>query len=466
MLASFLQDQTVVRILLEAVVVIGAIYMGVRAGGLAIGLWGGVGVFILAFLLGVPPGSPPIDAMLIVLTVVAAASAMQAAGGTDYLVMVASRIIRAHPKQITWVAPLVSFLFTVGAGTGNIYFALLPVIYEVAYANDIRPEKPLAASATASQMAVICSPVSAAMAAMLVLVGMQSGLLDTSLALTLPKILMIILPASLIGVLALSTVQNFIGKPLAQDPEYQKRLAEGRVLPPEPLHDLTPDEEAEVRKGRLPAFIFLAGVAFIMLLALVPSLRPSLPLGEEIAPLSMNAAIQLVMILVAVLIIMLSKVTVSDISKQGTWSSGITSMIALFGVAWLASTFIAANSGDITTALGSVAEKAPWMLAIAMFLVSAFTTSQSTTTNAIVPIGLSLGIAPWLLVAMWPAVIGIYAFPANGSQIASVEMDQTGTTKLSKFILWHSFTIPMLVGAVVSVLAGLAIGYLLMGFGA
>jgi anaerobic C4-dicarboxylate transporter DcuA/anaerobic C4-dicarboxylate transporter DcuB len=364
------------------------------------------------------------------------------------------------------VAPLVSFFFTVGAGTGNIFFALLPVIYEVSYANDIRPEKPLAASATASQMAIVCSPVSAAMAAMLTLVGTNSAFLGSEPPLSLANILMIVLPASLIGVLALSTVQNFIGKPLSKDPEYLERIAQGKHEPPQPLGELSADEAAEVRKGRIPALLFLGGVLLIIFFALFPDLRPMIPGSDGVsAPLSMNTVIQLIMMMVAVLIILITKIKPAEISKQGTWSAGITSMIALFGVAWLADTFIASNSAQITTTLGALAQKAPWAIAIAMFLVAALTTSQSSTTRSLIPIGLSLGIAPWLLVAMWPSVIGIYAFTANGSQIATVEMDQTGSTKISKFLLWHSFTIPMLVGWVTSVLAGIAIGYFFFGMG-
>ena len=111
----------IVLLVLELAVVIGSIVMGVRLGGMGLGVWGAVGVAILVFIFRLKPGEIPISAILIILAVITAASTMQAAGGIDFLVGVAAKIIRKQPKYITFVAPLVSYLFVVGAGTSNIF---------------------------------------------------------------------------------------------------------------------------------------------------------------------------------------------------------------------------------------------------------------------------------------------------------------------------------------------------------
>ncbi len=158
-------------ILLQGAVVIIAILLGVRMGGIGLGLWGLVGLAVLIFVFGLPPGEPPTSSMFIILMVITAASTMQSVGGIDYLVEVAKALLKRKPALIALIAPIVAFIFTLGAGTGFIYYSLIPVICAVAYANKVRPERPLAAAGTASQFAITASPVSAAMATMV-------GLLD------------------------------------------------------------------------------------------------------------------------------------------------------------------------------------------------------------------------------------------------------------------------------------------------
>ena len=216
-----------VSVVLQILVVAGAIILGVRMGGIGLGLWGVAGVGVLVFVFELPPGSPPINAMLIILAVITAAAAMQAAGGIDFLVRVATKIIQKNPKQLNYIAPLVSFIFTVAAGTSNIFYPLVPVIYQTAYDNGIRPERPLATATVANVYGITCSPVAAAMAVMVGLVGAPEY------GWSLGQILLITIPSALVAIVVMAFVQNRIGKPLEEDPVYQERLKAGLIAPPQ-----------------------------------------------------------------------------------------------------------------------------------------------------------------------------------------------------------------------------------------
>ena len=445
-------------IALEGAVVLGMIYLGVRTGGVGLGVWGGVGVFILVFVFQLDPGTPPIDAVLIILAVILASSTMQAAGGIDWLVSVATRLIQANPKRITLIAPLVSCLFTMGAGTGNVYYPLIPVISDLSAANGVRPERPLGIASVASQMGVAASPVSAAMAVMVSLME--------PVGFTLPEILLIMIPATFVGILVAGIAMLRWGPELADDPVYKERVASGQLNMDELRAAAFASAKALPASAARSAYIFLTGVVAIVVLGIVEGLRPQVSDGEGgTEALSMTITIQLVMFLVTALIIVLCHVKSSDITKASILIAGIVAIVALFGLAWMADTFISANENEIVSALGGITKSAPWTFAIILFAVAALTTSQSGATRAIIPIGIALGIAPQFLVGMWPSVIGIYFFPANGSQIAAVQFDKTGTTKIGKYVLNHSFMPPLLVAWVVSVLVGSGIAILVYGTG-
>ncbi len=435
-------------ILVQAAMVIGLIAVGVHYKGMAIGLFGGLGVLLFALVFGVAPGSVPVSAMLIILAVVTAAGTMQLAGGVDYLVHIAERIIRKFPDQITYIAPLVTFLFCAGAGTGNIYYSLMPVIYEVSFAAGVRPERPLSLSATAGQLAITSSPVSAAMAAMVGLMAPKGFLLT--------DILMIVLPASLIAIVAGAFVMNLVGRNLADDPEYQRRLAEGVLKPP-----AARDAGKEISgKAKLSAALFMGGLAIIILVGLFDVLHPMVMSKDKAVMLDMSLFIQMMMLGVSALIICLCGVSAGGIPKSPLFGSGLVAVVALFGVAWMANTFISANESVIVNQLGELARQTPLFLCVALFAVAAITTSQSSTTFSIIPIGLALGIPPAILAAMWPSLVGVFLLPTNGAQIASVEIDQTGTTRIGAFVINHSFLIPVIVFTVVSVGVGLVIATL------
>jgi anaerobic C4-dicarboxylate transporter DcuA/anaerobic C4-dicarboxylate transporter DcuB len=378
---------------------------------------------------------------------------MQVAGGVDYLVNIAKRLIRANPKIVTFVAPYVCWVFTLGAGTGNVYYSLMPVIYEVAYDSNIRPERPLAISPVASQMGITSSPVSAAMA---IMVGLMAPL-----GFAITDILAIVIPSIFVAIFAGAAVMSFVGKPLDQDVEYLRRLKAGEIEPP-----VTNSGEAAALMpyaGRSAA-IFVTGVLAIVAFGLFPELRPSWTDADGVAgAMSMTQLIQVVMFTSAIMIVVLCKALPKEIPTSPIFTSGLVAVIALFGVAWMANTFIEANKTEIVSALGGLAESFPLAIAFALFFVAAMTTSQSSTTLAIIPIGITLGIPAQFLIAMWPAVIGIYFFPANGGQIATVNIDMTGTTRIGKLVLNHSFFLPMIVCAVTAVSVGLLVARLLYG---
>ena len=430
-------------ILLQFIVVLAAIWMGARYSGVGLGLWGAVGLLVLVVVFGVNPTSPPIDVMLIILAVIMAASVMDAAGGIDFLVRIAERIIRANPEYVTIVAPLTTWSFTFLAGTGHIVYPLLPVIYETAHQSGIRPERPMAVATIASQQAITASPVAAATAAMIGLFA-EKGVSQWGL----PQILMICVPATLMGVIVAAIVSMFVGKDLKDDPEYQKRLAAGQIPTPK-----APGERPPLKPtAKLSAFVFLTGVALVVLFGFFPALR-TLPDAKD--PLAMPIVIEIVMMSVAAIMLLATRVAVDEVSKTPTLRAGVVAVIGIFGLSWLGDSFISANKNVIVPAIGQWAETAPWTFAFGLFFASVLLYSQAATTRAIMPLGMALGIPPQFLIAMFPSVNGYFFIPTYGSLIAAINFDLSGTTKIGKYVLNHSFMIPGLVATAVAVITGL-----------
>ncbi|MGH3128670.1 MAG: anaerobic C4-dicarboxylate transporter family protein, partial [Gaiellaceae bacterium] len=423
----------------------------VRSGGIGLGLWGGVGTLVLVFLFGLDPGEPPTSAMLIIIAVISAAAAMQAAGGVDYMVQVASQALRARPKALNFVAPYVSYLLTILTGTSNTFFSIIPVINEVAYANKIRPERVLAGSTVANALGITSSPVAAATATLLPLVEVYGfDLID---------VLLITIPASIVGVLAMSIVMSRHGKDLEDDEEYKRRVEAGEVQPPAAASEivLLPFAKRSVA-------IFLTGVAAICIFGLFEGIRPTVAAeGGGVEPISVTPLIQMFMLTAAALILILCHTKASDIPGTAIFKSGMVAMIALFGIAWMADTFIANNEDAIVQLLGDMAEKWPFMIAVAIFGVAALTTSQSAATRTMVPLGLALGMGAGYMIAMWTAVVGVLFLPANGTQIAAAEADTTGTTSLGKRVVDHSFQLPLQIAWIVTALVGIGIVWLFFG---
>jgi anaerobic C4-dicarboxylate transporter-like protein len=464
-----------VSFVLEALVVLGAIVMGTRAGGVGVGLWGGLGTFVLVFIFGEAPGEPPAAALAIILAVVTTAAMMQAAGGVDWMVAMAAKVIESRPKQITLIAPLTAFLFSIGAGTSNIIYPLLPVIYDVSYKNGIRPSRPLTVTVVQSGIALAASPVSAAMAAMLTLTDVA----PYNLGLT--QILAITIPACVVGIVVTSLVTNRMWKELDDDPEVQARIASGELASRHavvagvgtgsgagsggvgdsaPGADSSSPQLTYTSQGRNSALVFFAGVLAIVFFGLFPDLRPSFEVeGEGSVPIDMTTTIVLVMFVVGAVILYVGRPDVSSVPDQSVFKAGMISAIALFGIAWLTATFISAHEDYIIGTIGEWVTNWEFLFALAVFLVAALTTSQSTATRTIVPIGLAAGLAPGVVTGMWAGALGgVYTLPANGTQIAAANFDLSGTTKLGTRLIDHSFFIPMLVLSVTTIAVGALIG--------
>ena len=434
---------------IELVIVLAVIFIGARFNGVGLGIWGGVGLFLIAVLFGVEPTAPPVDVLLIILAVVTAAATMDAAGGIDFLVSVAERIIRANPKYITILAPLVTWLFTFLAGTGHVVYPLQPVIYEVAMSAGIRPERPMAVATIASQQSITASPVSAATAAML---GMFAAYNWTSFGLA--QILAICVPSTLLGVIVAGFVSMFLGKDLADDPEFQARVKAGLVKMPDP------NGANKVLKphAKRSAIVFLVFVAIAVASGLIPELRT---LRGETKPLGMATVLEIFMLVNAAAILVTCRPKVDDIVKTPTMRAGVVAMIGIFGLAWLGDSFVGANKADLLAAVGGIAQAMPWTFAFVLFFVSVLLYSQAATARAVMPLGAALGIPPQTLIGMFPAVNGYFFIPTYGSLVAAIAFDGSGTTHIGKYVLNHSFMIPGLVATIVAVTTGLGIAGIL-----
>jgi anaerobic C4-dicarboxylate transporter DcuA/anaerobic C4-dicarboxylate transporter DcuB len=354
---------------------------------------------------------------------------------------------------VTLIAPLMSFLFCLGAGTGNIVYPLLPVIYDVSYQAKVRPSRPLSMTVVASGIALACSPVSAAMAAMITLTDVAPY------NFSMVEVLSVTIPAALIGIVVTSMIMNRIGKELPEDPDYLARVADGRLTEVDPA--ALDQQLTYTKQGRNAAFIFLAGVVVIVIFGLFPDIRPTIAteLGSE--PIGVTPIIQMVMFVVAALILLVSRPAAKEIPESSVFKAGIVSAIALFGLAWLTDTFIARWETEIVETVGGWVTDYQAVFFFGVFLVAALTTSQSTATRTIVPIGLAVGLHPAVVSGMWAGgFAGVFTLPTNGSQIAAANFDQTGTTKLGTKLLDHSFLLPVLLLGATTAIPGVIIGNL------
>lgn len=437
---------------IELLVVLSAIFLGARIGGIGLGVMGGVGLCILTFGFHLRPTAPPIDVMLIIISVISASASLQASGGLTYMVAIAEKILRKNPKRITILAPLVCYVFTFLAGTGHIAYSILPIIAELATKTGIRPERPLGVSVIASQQAITASPITAATVAMAVLLTPQHIELST--------ILMICIPSTLAGVLAAALVSTRIGVELCDDPIYNERLKDPDFV--ESISKTTePIDMSKIpQSAKLSVLVFLLAVVVIVIFGANPALRPEwVSKGGNKVSMSMTSLIEMVMLGAAALILVVGKVRkVVEVSQGNIFRAGSEAVIAIFGVAWMGDTFIEGNYAFIEGGLKGMATQYPWTFAIALFVMSILLFSQAATVRALMPLGLSLGIPGGALIAMYPSVNGYFFIPNYPTLIAAIGFDETGTTRIGKYVLNHSFMIPGLVAWVVSV----GVGFLLV----
>ena len=425
--------------LIQLLFVLVCIIVGARIGGIGLGVMGGLGVAILTFVFGLEPTAPPIDVMLMIAAVISAAGAMQAAGGLDFLVKIAEKLLRRHPQYVTILAPLVTYTFTFLAGTGHVAYSVLPVIAEVASETKIRPERPLGIAVIASQQAITASPISAATVALL---GLLAGF-----DITLFDILKITIPATLIGVLIGAFASMRVGKELVDDPEYQRRLASGEL-------DNTHVELNDIKNifsAKLSVILFIAATVLIVLFGSIPSMRPTFD-GRT---LGMPSLIEILMLTTAAVILLVTKTSGAKAAQGSVFSAGMQAVIAIFGVAWMGDTFINGNLAQLTGSIESIVTEMPWLFGVALFVMSILLYSQAATVRAIMPLGIALGLNPMLLIALFPAVNGYFFIPNYPTVVAAINFDRTGTTKIGKYILNHSFMMPGLVATIVAIVVGI-----------
>lgn len=429
--------------LLQLAFVLTAIIIGARIGGIGLGVMGGIGLGILTFVFGLQPTAPPIDVMLMIVAVITAAACMQAAGGLDLMVKAAEHLLRKRPSQITLLSPLVTYLFTFVAGTGHVAYSVLPVIAEVARETKIRPERPLGIAVIASQQAITASPISAATVALL---GLLSGY-DISL----PDILMITIPATLIGVLLGALYSLRVGKELTEDPEYQRRLKEG--LLGNDHYELK--DVANKRKALWSVIIFIVATVFIVIFGSFDNLRPSHLIDGKLVTVEMSAIIEILMLSAAALILLITKANGLKAAQGSVFSAGMQAVVAIFGIAWMGDTFLQGNMTALKGSIEGIVTQMPWLFGIALFIMSILLYSQAATVRAFMPLGIALGISPFLLIAMFPAVNGYFFIPNYPTVVAAINFDRTGTTRIGKYVINHSFMMPGLIATLGSVISGI-----------
>ena len=434
-------------ILLQLAIVLAMIFIGAKVGGIGLGIYGMVGVFILVFIFGLKPGSIPIDVMLIIVSVITASAALQAAGGLDYMVNKAAWFLRKHPSRITFFAPLVTWLFTHLAGTAHTCYALLPIISEIARKEKVRPERPISVATIATSLGCTGSPVSAATAAIL----SKELLGDKGIGMT--EILMVTIPASVIAILVASLVQNYVGKPMEKDPEYQRRLSEGLLDAEE---ETASEMKAENPHAKWAVLAFLLGVILVVLFGIIPELRPSID-GH---PLDMSTTIEIIMMSIAALILLVGKADVREAMKGNVFASGMNAMVSIFGVAWMGSTFFMGHQEVIMGSVEGVFTTYPLLFAIPLFLFSIMLFSQAATVKTLFPVGLLMGVPPLVLLVLFPAVNGYFFLPNYPTEVAAIGFDRTGTTRVGKYVVNHSFQLSGWITTFVSI----GVGYLIISF--
>ena len=435
---------------LQLLIVLAALFYGARKGGMTLGLVGGIGLVILVFGFDLAPGKVPTDVILTILAVICASSALQAAGGLDCLLQLAEKTLRRHPRAICFLAPYLCWFLALLCGTGHIVYTMLPIIYDVAIKNGIRPERPMAASTIASQMSIICSPAAVAAVSMITLLdGYQVG----GQPFALSQLFSIVIPGAIVGIFAIAVFSVFRGKNLDEDEAFQKLVAD-----PEQRRYVYGETTTLIGvrfkpEQWLSLVIFLLTVLAVAFFGLFPEYCPVVG-GKR---LSMTLLIQMFMLSCGAIIVMFCKTKASAIAKTPVFSAGMVAITAVFGVAWMADTMFAAHLNDMKTVLVELVRQYPWAYALVLILTSKLVNSQAAAVATIVPVALSIGVPPGLIVACAASCYGYYILPTYPSDLAAIQFDRSGTTRIGRYVINHSFILPGLIG----VLTATAVGYIL-----
>jgi anaerobic C4-dicarboxylate transporter DcuB len=427
------------------------IFIGIRYGGIAFGLLGGLGVSVLVFVFGIVPGTPPVSVMLIILAVVAASATLDAAGGLDLMVAWAEKLLRNHPQYVVFLGPLCTWSLTVLVGTGHSVYPLLPVIYDVSYNQGIRPERPMAVSTIASQMGITASPIAAAAAVVL------ATAVKNDLAIGLVDVLKITIPATFIGVMTAAAWSLKRGKDLDRDEAFQERMKN-----PEFAREVAGTAGGEGKKeiGPMAArglAIFLGGIGCVILVALFS--KSVLPQG-----VGMSVAIQFMMLTVGAVILMATNISPKAIAASNVFTAGMVAVLIIFGIAWLSDTIIGAHKDYLVGLVSGMVEAWPWSFAFAMFIVSIFLKSQAAVLTIMMPLGFLLKIPPEVLLGVLPSCYAYFFFPFYPSDLAAISFDRSGTTAIGKYVLNHSFMLPGIIGVGTATVVGYFLSMALSSF--
>lgn len=441
--------------IVQLLIVLLALWVGSRYGSLALGAISGIGLALLVFGFGLKPGTPPTDVIYIIIAAVTCAGVMQASGGMDWLIQIAERLLRKHPDRITFLAPLATFILTVLVGTGHVVYTLMPIICDIALKKGIRPERPCGIASIASQIGITCSPIAAAVVAFCTISG------DYGFNVTIPQVLMVTIPACLVGIIIAAAASYKRGLDLDKDPEFQKKLqdpAQREYIYGNTSTTLDMKVSPEARRA---VYIFLCALGVIVLFAALPQLLPTFEKADGTTEtLKMNLVIQIVMISAAALMIILCKANPKKAVAGAVWQSGMVAVVAIYGIAWMADTYFSNYMNQMQEMLGDMVNAYPWTMAIAFFAVSVLINSQGAVVVAMLPLAYKLGIEGWVLLGIMPSVYGYFFIPNYPSDIATVNFDRSGTTVIGKYLLNHSFMMPGLIHVITATICSYALAFL------
>ena len=430
--------------IIQLLIVLAALYVGSRYGSLALGAISGIGLAILVLGFGMKPGTPPTDVIYIIIAAVTCAGIMQAAGGMDWLIQLAEKLLRKHPEHITFLAPLCTFFLTVLVGTGHVVYTLMPIICDISLKKNIRPERPCAVASIASQVGITCSPIAAAVASF-VIISNDNGFDINNL-----QVIAVTIPACLCGLMAAALCSYKRGKDLDKDPVFQERKSNPKMY--KYMYGETQsllDQEVS-KSAKLSVYIFLGALLLITLYSFFQIIGHDIRPVVGNKPIGMNIIIQIVMITAAALMIIFAKAKPRHAIVGAVWQSGMVAVVAIYGIAWLADTYFGNYLPQMQDSLQGIVSKYPWAIALVFFSVSVLVNSQGAVVVAMLPLAYSLGIPGPVLLGVLPSVYGYFFIPNYPSDIATVTFDRSGTTRIGKYLLNHSFMMPGLVSVIVS----------------
>ena len=436
--------------IIELLIVLAALYVGSRYGSLALGAISGIGLAILVFGFGLKPGTPPTDVIYIIIAAVTCAGTLQASGGMDWMIQVAERMLRKHPDHITFLGPLTTFFLTVLVGTGHVVYTIMPIICDIALKKNIRPERPCGVSSIASQVGITCSPIAAAVVAF-VTISNANGFM-----VSIPQVLMVTIPSCLCGLMCAAAASYKRGKDLDKDADFIARKADPELYKYMYGNSATTLDKVISKEAKASVFIFLGALLVIVGFAFCQMIhvQDDRTLAEAISLPKMNIIIQIIMLTAAAANIMFCKAQPKKAVGGAVWQSGMVAVVAIYGIAWLADTYFGNYLDEMKVMLSDLVTNYPWSIAFVFFLVSVLINSQGAVVVAMLPLAYELGIAGPVLLGVLPSVYGYFFIPNYPSDIATVNFDRSGTTKIGKYLLNHSFMMPGLICVIVSTVVG------------